>query len=251
MIINDCGGGFGLSDEAINEFNKINQTNFCNKRDSRGFVIPQLNCIKDRQNLSMVNILRKLGDKANNNSSQLAIKYVIKKYANYVKINEIYNYHCHGENISYDLELYKINKIKKILHSNANGNEKLKEIEKLVNRDLYKEIDEDEMNEIFKIDEILYSNKITADEKIKELKLIMNVEDEDDDEDDEEESIDSDDTSWETIEEDGECDEDNDSEKEEENIPVEPKDLIKQNMPIIVTLLASLSLYILHKLNNK
>jgi hypothetical protein len=106
-MYNNCFGGFTLSDEAIDEYNKRNPAK---PIDSSSEI--------DRADTSMIQICIELGLKASSGRrSSIQLAEIPKKYASYYKINE----YDGAEGVSIDVNSYKLDNIKIIVEDNNNN----------------------------------------------------------------------------------------------------------------------------------
>jgi hypothetical protein len=120
MIVNKCYGKFKYSQKAIDEFNLVNcriNPHAKIKTDYDGL----------RNNPLMIKIVKNLGpEKASGEGSKLCIEYIPKEYYDYVVIDD----YDGMELIEYNLEKYKLDKIKKLAESKMEDDEKMFYIKK-------------------------------------------------------------------------------------------------------------------------
>ena len=120
MIVNKCYGKFKYSQKAIDEFNQINRR-----------INPHAKIKTDydglRNNSLMIKIVKNLGpEKASGEGSKLCIEYIPKEYYDYVVIDD----YDGMELVEYNLEKYKLDKIKKLAESKMDDDEKMFYIKK-------------------------------------------------------------------------------------------------------------------------
>jgi len=126
MLLNVCYGGYGCSKKA--------QQLYCERKqlDNNGrkyfFGLPRHDPIS-------IQIVRELGKEANDNCSQLKIVEIYEELEDYVYIHEYDGL----ENFTYELEKYKMDKIKKIVTSEISSEDKVKKIQDVINFELPRE----------------------------------------------------------------------------------------------------------------
>lgn len=127
-IINRRHGGYGYSTKAIDEYNK--------RRTKSNPDLKNLDYKDDwiirRTNKIMVEIVKEMGDEASGKYAGLDIWYVNKDLINYIVRSEYDGL----ENITYDVNKYKVDKIKEIIESTVTEIEKCSEIKKVIDFEL-------------------------------------------------------------------------------------------------------------------
>lgn len=127
VLINKSYGGFGLSDFAINEYNRrmlnIDKNHKIIKRIDENY----------RYDLLLIEIVKELGEKANNHYSKLVIEYINKELKDYVIIDE----YDGNEVIDYNINAYLLDKIKNtvIYEQNLTNDEIVSNIKDIFNTD--------------------------------------------------------------------------------------------------------------------
>lgn len=122
IILNASYGGFCFSDEAWNEYSKRKK---CGDRTCH-----QYDLYSERLDPVMIDIVRTLGaERASGEHSCLKIVPVDKKLIKYIKITDYDGL----ESFSYEIEKYKLEQIQKVLKAEINADEKLVEIQTIIN----------------------------------------------------------------------------------------------------------------------
>jgi hypothetical protein len=122
ILINKSYGVFSFSDEALNEYYKRMFNN------NNNYKLETNIHEKLRYNPVLIEIVKKLGDKASGPNSKLIIEYIYKEFENYVKINNV--------NGKESLEIlycdYQLNNISKILNDKISSELKINKIRKIL-----------------------------------------------------------------------------------------------------------------------
>ena len=115
VMYNSCYGGFYLSEEAINEYNKTHDVKICEYSDNR-------------TDKDLIQICRNLGVNCNTDISYIKYAKIHKKYECYIRI---YDYDG-KESIKIDYNKYKFEEIKTLINDlNISNNDlrmKIKDI---------------------------------------------------------------------------------------------------------------------------
>lgn len=129
ILLNECFGGFRLSDKALEEYNnKLRELN----QNHENLYHTQIYKLEHRMNPILIDIVKKLGNDANTQNSHITIKQINSTLKDYIKI-DIYD---GFESIYINNELYTKNMIKYILNSNINDSEKIIKIKQIINYDV-------------------------------------------------------------------------------------------------------------------
>ena len=107
VLINTCYGGFGISKDGIDLYNKK-----LLEKDPSAKAIKYDMDIMDRHDPILYEVYKELGEKINSKYSKLTVAIVPKKYVGYYKIKE----YDGMEYTEIDYNKYTMNKIEKVLH---------------------------------------------------------------------------------------------------------------------------------------
>ena len=99
VLYNKCYGGYSFSKEAMREYYERTQKEPEDHDQGRG--IP-------RTDQDMIEIVKRLGDKANGTHARIAIERIPKKYAKFFSIGEYDGYEC----VCIEYNRYKLHEIK-------------------------------------------------------------------------------------------------------------------------------------------
>lgn len=131
-IINTSYGGYGYSEKAIKEYNR-------HREETDPDFIPlickfgQGGLDISRRSDIMIKIIEELGEGASGDFAHLEIAYIAKEFFDYVIVHE---YDGKETIEGYDLNKYKLDKIKEVMISDKNELEKLSDIGKLLEFEL-------------------------------------------------------------------------------------------------------------------
>jgi intein/homing endonuclease len=128
MLLNVCYGGYGCSEEAFKLYKERKNIKDDSDKSRYFFGLPRFDPIA-------IEIVRELGKKANDNCSKLKIFEIYEELKDYIDIHEYDGL----ESFSYELEKYKMDKIKEIVNSEISSDDKVKKITDVINFELPKE----------------------------------------------------------------------------------------------------------------
>ena len=125
VLYNACYGGFGISQLAVDEFNRRNKLQNPDAID----ISQYYNVDNYRTNLLFIEIYQEFGKKFNEEYSKVQLEYIHSKYANFYEIGEYDGL----ERIVINYDAYTVNEIKNIIKNDEfNDIKKVFEIELLL-----------------------------------------------------------------------------------------------------------------------
>ena len=125
VMINECYGGFSVSNSAINEYRKR-----CPEKEA------VCNYDVDRDDAVMIQIFKEMGERANGKHAQIKLQQIPARYARHYSIGEYDGL----EHVVIHYNAYKIHAAKEILSDkNLTKSEKLTRISTVLNADLVHE----------------------------------------------------------------------------------------------------------------
>ena len=131
VLYNVCYGGFGISQLAIDEFNRRNKL----QNPDAIHISEYYNIDNYRTNLLFIEIYQEFGEKFNEEYSKVELEYIPAKYANFYEIGEYDGL----ERIEINYDAYTVNEIKNIIKNDEfNDIKKIFEIELLLKNDVNK-----------------------------------------------------------------------------------------------------------------
>lgn len=128
VLFNDCYGGFSVSGRAAKLYN--DRMRSLNKKELGKYDF--WDC--KRHDPVLVQIWHELGNEFNSSYSKVKVAKIPKKYLNHYTITEYDGL----EGIQINYHKYKLDTIKEILNSNIDNNEKIKQIQTIVDEKIIK-----------------------------------------------------------------------------------------------------------------
>ena len=123
VAINCCYGGFSLSDKAVEELRKRIDDPKIEKYSFESY-----NDVYTRHHPVLIEVIKELGEEANGPFAKIKIVYIEEKYKDHYSVKE----YDGMESVSIRYHTYQIDKIKEILKSDLNNDEKVCKIFELV-----------------------------------------------------------------------------------------------------------------------
>ena len=119
VAINCCYGGFSLSDKAVEELQKR-----IGDPKIQSYSFQSYNDEYRRHHPVLIEVIKELGEEANGPFSKIEIDYIEEKYKDHYSVKEYDG--MEGVEIRY--HKYQMDKIKEILNSDINNDEKVRKI---------------------------------------------------------------------------------------------------------------------------